>query len=119
MAIQPLITGQMRQGDEPDWLALERVLGSDDLCGYFMWMFDVELDDGTILNAYKHRFTRQYMHLAADERAFWYAGTELYHEVDLRTAIDVAFTPRSCAELGDAETVALNKALRRAQEAAL
>ncbi len=32
----------------------------------------IELEDGTVVNAYKHRWTRQYLHLAGSCRAFRY-----------------------------------------------
>jgi hypothetical protein len=38
----------------------------------FMWMFEVELESGTRLHAYKHYWTRRYLHLSEDGRAFVY-----------------------------------------------
>lgn len=29
----------------------------------FMWMYEVELEDGTVLQAYKHRWTRRYLYI--------------------------------------------------------
>ena len=34
-----------------------------------MWMFEVELEDGRKLHAYKHWWTRGYIHLTLDGRA--------------------------------------------------
>jgi hypothetical protein len=42
----------------------------------FMWMFDVELDGGVRLHAYKHWWTRRYIHLTDDGRAFAYMWRE-------------------------------------------
>jgi hypothetical protein len=48
----------------------------------FMWMFEVELDCGSRLHAYKHSDTRQYVHLTNEGRAFIYCGGGRYREVD-------------------------------------
>lgn len=47
-----------------------------------MWMFDVELEDGRIVHAYKHYWTRGYLHLADDGTAFVYVDPKRYREVD-------------------------------------
>lgn len=65
----------MTQESMPDWRPLERLLGADELCAHVMWMFEVELDDGTVLNAYKHIWTRYYFHLCADARTFYSRAT--------------------------------------------
>jgi hypothetical protein len=85
------VRGEMRQCVSPDWSALEELLGADVLCAQFMWMHDVLLDDGTVLNAYKHRLTRCYFHLADDGRAFVYITDGLYREVDRHAAIKAVF----------------------------
>ena len=38
----------------------------------FMWMFEVELESGLRLHAYKHWETRKYLHLDEEGRAFVY-----------------------------------------------
>jgi len=48
----------------------------------FMWMYAVELTDGTRLQAYKHYWTRDYLHLDDEGRAFIYVGKERYEEVN-------------------------------------
>jgi hypothetical protein len=115
-----LITGEVRQFETPDWTALEELLGDDILCADFMWMHDVELEDGTILNAYKHRATRRYFHLAADGRAFGYEGrayTEndagAYFEIDAFDAIELVYTAWECCQLTDEERSALHTAISR------
>jgi hypothetical protein len=60
--------------DTPTWEPLLK-LAPDDIED-FMWMFDVELDDGTRPHAYKHRWTRRYVHLTDDGRAFAYVWRE-------------------------------------------
>jgi hypothetical protein len=59
----------------PAWQPLIDLVG-DTLVEFFMWMHEVELDDGTRVHAYKHRETRRYAHLdedggAWDYRAAW------------------------------------------------
>jgi hypothetical protein len=119
MATDPDAVGEARQGETPDWAPLEAVLGSDELCAHFMWMFDVELTDGTILNAYKHRWTRRYLHLAPDGRAFWYVGDNGYDVVDQHTAIEGAFHMWECCRPTGSEKAALRAALRRARNSGL
>ncbi len=106
--------GRMRQYDAPDWRSLEELLGSDDLCAHFMWMHDVVLDDGTVLNAYKHRWTRCYLHLAEDGRAFYYVTKALYREVDPYMAIKAVFAEWACCKPTPEEKRALRRALRNA-----
>lgn len=45
-------------------------------------MYAVELTDGTRLQAYKHYWTRDYLHLDNEGRAFIYAGKDRYEEVN-------------------------------------
>ena len=70
----------MTHSDTPSWqplldLAPEHV---DD----FMWMFEVEFDDGRSLHAYKHCETRQYLHLDEACRAYVFCDGDRYREVD-------------------------------------
>jgi hypothetical protein len=48
------LKGKMTQGDSPDWRPLEN-LANEEIAGWFMWMFEVALSDGTHVQAYKHR----------------------------------------------------------------
>lgn len=111
------IHGEIRQYQTPDWRPLEKLLRSYDLCAHFMWMHDVELNDGTIVNAYKHRWTRRYFHLSGDGRAFLYGSRELYRQVDLFSAIEEAFETWECCEPTAVERAALHSALHIAQAA--
>lgn len=90
MAPRGAFTGQVRQADNPSWSSLELVLGAD-LPGWFMWMYELRLDDGTRVDAFKHRTTRRYLHLASGGRAFAYRVDCSYCPVDLATALAVAF----------------------------
>jgi hypothetical protein len=47
----------------------------------FMWMFRDFLEDGTVVEAYKHSWTRQYVHLDASGRGYEFVGSG-YEEVD-------------------------------------
>ena len=50
MKARSLIEGETCQCDNPDCGPLEDLPCRDDLCAYFMWMGDVELEHGTIVN---------------------------------------------------------------------
>lgn len=104
----------MRQCETPDCKPLEELLGSDELCAHFMWMEDAVLEDGTVLNAYKHQWTRRYLHLTGDGRALHYVTDDLYREVAPHTAIKAAFARWDCCEPTLEERKALREALRRA-----
>jgi hypothetical protein len=58
-------------------------------------MFEVELEDGRSLHAYKHWWTRRYIHLTIDGRAFVYECLDpdcedpaRYREVDTKWLLD-------------------------------
>jgi len=70
----------MLSAGEPEWEPLLNF--APDHVGAFMWMFAVELTDGTRLQAYKHYWNRDYLHLDNEGRAFIYAGKERYEEVN-------------------------------------
>ncbi len=70
----------MLRVEDPEWepllnFAPEHVVD-------FMWMGTMELTDGTRLQAYKHYWTREYLHLDNEGRAFVYVGKERYEEVN-------------------------------------
>jgi len=74
--------GEVTQYDKPEWDPLLKLL-AEYLVADFMWMHEVELKDGTRLQAYKNRETRRYLHLTSDGRAFEYCGEEKYREVEI------------------------------------
>jgi hypothetical protein len=47
-----------------------------------MWMGTVQLTDGTRIQVYKHYWTRDYLHLADDGRAFVFVPKTRYEEVN-------------------------------------
>lgn len=67
----------MTQAERPEWEPLVNAVG-ERVAGDFMWMFEVELSDGTSLQAYKHVDTRRYVHLAADGQAYYYVSPNRY-----------------------------------------
>ena len=82
------IRGRSIQSESPEWqplldLAPEHVAD-------FMWMFEVELDRGHRLQAYKHFWSRPYIHLDDEGRAFAYVGDDLYQEDDPYELLDLA-----------------------------
>lgn len=111
------ISGEMLHGDTPYWTPLETLLGTE-LCGWYMWMFEVELASGCRLHAYKNRTTRRYIHLAADAlHAFHFVGDHHYVEVELDYAIEAAFVGWEHADPSPGEIKALDAAVQRAVSA--
>ena len=80
MPRRKLRKGRSLEIHEPEWEPLLNF--APDHVGDFMWMFAVELTDGSRLQAYKHYWTRGYLHLDNEGRAFVYAGKERYEEVN-------------------------------------
>jgi hypothetical protein len=69
------VRGHMtRQYDKPEWGPLLEL--SVDHIDDFMWMFEVELESGLRLHAYKHIETRKYLHLDKEGRAFAYLWSD-------------------------------------------
>jgi hypothetical protein len=62
------VRGVVSDRREPLWGPLENMVGSR--AREFMWMFEVEMEDGTPVQAYKHIHTRDYLHLGSDGRSF-------------------------------------------------
>jgi hypothetical protein len=81
------IRGRSVQGETPNWEPLLDL--TPDHIGDFMWMFEVKLADGTPLHAYKHYWTRRYIHLTCDGRAFVWCGDERYEEADPCKILDL------------------------------
>jgi hypothetical protein len=71
----------MLKVDAPEWEPLLNL--APDHVVDFMWMYTVQLTDGTRIQAYKHYWTRNYLHLAEDGRAFVFVPKTRYEEVNL------------------------------------
>jgi hypothetical protein len=80
--------GRVVNYESPVWEPL--LMLAPDQAGDFMWMHEVELEDGVRLHAYKHYETRRYLHLDHGGRAFVFIWDESraededsqYEEVD-------------------------------------
>lgn len=73
---RPIRGEMLDRHDEPNWdplLHLARVYIDE-----FMWMFAVKLEDGTELQAYKHYWTRRYIHLDDKGHAFHFIWKAAY-----------------------------------------
>jgi hypothetical protein len=84
--------GRSISGELPMWAPLLAVAGA--LTNGFMWMYEVVLDDGRSLHAYKHRDTRRYLHLDIEHNAWVYQNRQecsMYRKVDLADALSEAF----------------------------
>lgn len=84
--------GEVTQGDSPDWEPLLAAVG-EELAGEFMWMFEVRLEDGRLIQAYKHFDTRRYLHLGPEGSAFGYGPNNRYHAVPLGKLVLDAIAP--------------------------
>lgn len=69
--------GRVVNWDRPVWEPLITLVPEH--VGDFMWMHEVELEDGTRLHAYKHWETRRYLHLDHGGRAFVFIWDEGSH----------------------------------------
>ena len=112
------IRGEMGQGERPNWQPLEAMVG-DVLAGEFMWMFQVDLADGTAVHAYKHICTRRYLHLAEDGRTFAFTFCRRYRQVDPFDLLMVVFEDWERFADEQADVPALRAALRQAYRKAL
>jgi hypothetical protein len=118
MSNSKTIAGEMGQGDRPSWEPLEAMVGAE-LAGEFMWMFQVDLADGTAVHAYKHIFTRRYLHLGEDGRTLVFTRSGRYRTIDPFDLLMAVFD--GWDELVDdrADVEALRAALRQACRKAL
>lgn len=80
MPARKAIRGRILKVDAPEWEPLLNL--APDHVGDFMWMGTVQLTDGTRLQMYKHYWTRGYLHLAEDGRAFVFVPKTRYEEVN-------------------------------------
>jgi hypothetical protein len=111
------ITGVLVQYDEPDWQPLYDIVGTE-LADWFMWMHEVELEDGVRVHAYKHIATRCYFHMATDGRALLYLPGGIYRELDRRRAIDLVFEGWDELQPAPDNMAAVRTQLRRARRRA-
>jgi hypothetical protein len=74
------VRGRILKVNAPEWEPLLSL--APDHVDDFMWMGTVQLTDGTRLQMYKHYWTRGYLHLAEDGRAFVFVPKTRYEEVN-------------------------------------
>jgi hypothetical protein len=74
------IRGKSLRVEAPEWEPLLSL--APDHVVDFMWMGSIQLADGTRLQAYKHYWTRDYLHLSDDGRAFVFVPKTRYEEVN-------------------------------------
>jgi hypothetical protein len=85
------LSGAKPSGLRPDWRPLLEL--APDEVPDFMWMFRDFLEDGSVIEAYKHRETRQYLHLDSNGRAYEFCGGRdhvYYEEVDPEALLEEA-----------------------------
>ena len=109
-----IATGRIARTDEPDWAPLERFLPLA-LCGPFMSMHLVELDDGRLLHAYKHSVTRRYLLLDTEADAYEDLDRGRFRRMRHTDAIEQVFPVRWLLDDADEEErVALRQAFAAA-----
>lgn len=74
------IRGKLLPVDAPEWEPLLNF--APDHVVDFMWMGTIQLIDGTRIQAYKHYWTRDYLHLSEDGRAFVFLPKTRYEDVN-------------------------------------
>src|SRR3954451_7170816 len=89
--------GSIRKGEwggseQPDWRPLEKIVPLD-LCGPFLWMWDVEVDGGERLYVYKPSVPRRYFHLDRDGAPYRYAAPDIYVPLRHHDAVELVFPP--------------------------
>jgi len=88
--LQPIETvrGELLRGESPCWAPLLKV--APELVDHFMWMFELELEDGSRVHAFKHISTRRYLHLDQRANAFVSVGNDRYRRIDLDFLLEEA-----------------------------
>ena len=115
MTLNLPLSGHVVRHHEPDWQPLLDIVGSYLAC-WFMWMSEVELSDGTRLQAYKHVATRRCLHLDERGRAFE-QRLDGYQQVATPIAVVRVFVGWERAALPEGDVAALRAAVRRMRAA--
>jgi hypothetical protein len=92
MAKRIWFAGKSVDNERPVWAPLLAVVGA--LADRFMWMYEVVLEDGRSIHAYKHSDTRRYLHLGPRGNAWMYRhrqGRSMYRTIDLAGALIEVF----------------------------
>lgn len=108
---ETIADGWIASTDRPNWVPLEKFLPAV-LCGGFMWMHSVALEDGTELQSYKHSLTRRYLLLDDAGDAFEGLDRGRYRRMRHSDAIEQVLTPHWLLNHADErEREALKQAL--------
>lgn len=75
----------MLPADAPEWEPLLDL--AEEHLEDFMWMYTAALSNGRRIQAYKHYWTRRYLFLDGDGRAYAYLGEHRYEETGARWAL--------------------------------
>jgi hypothetical protein len=82
-----VLAGETINWKDPEWEPLLKL--APEIVDDFMWMFEVELEDGHRVHAYKHYWTRRYLHLDETGRAFVYTEDDRYQQVGVAWLLDM------------------------------
>jgi hypothetical protein len=102
--------------EHANWDPLIALVGLE-VVGCFMWMHELELDDGTRVHAYKNIATRRYVCVGVDGRVYLERSPDRYLEVTPLAALEDVFTGWVDSP-EDADAVRALLARRRAEETA-
>jgi hypothetical protein len=78
---ESIIGGSFCEPGRCDFTALEDLV-RDVIVSRFVWLFEVELEDGSRMDIYRSRDTCMDLFVAEDGRAFDWAGRGRYREID-------------------------------------
>jgi hypothetical protein len=81
MESEALIGGSFCEPGRRDFTALEELV-RDVIVTRFEWLFEVELEDGSRMDIYRHRDTCEYLYAAEDGRTFDWAARGRFRETD-------------------------------------
>jgi hypothetical protein len=120
--MQPRQGRMTRNFEHPEWGPLAEL--APEHVENFMWMFEIELENGVALHAYKHWETRRYLHLDHGGRAYVYLWNDdlaadddgEYRQVDPRWLLQLVVDSRR-ASLVRGDALAEFKRLRWARSA--
>src|SRR4051812_22909483 len=87
-----ILGGRATRRGTPDWDPLEKLLPLQ-LCGLFMWMHELRLEDGATVQAYKHSETRQYLLVDAEGDTWEQLDSYGYRRMRHSDAIEFVFGP--------------------------
>ena|SRR5437588_2404016 len=109
------IRGKISRPVGADWGPLDRLVDAV-LADRFVWMHEIELEDGTRLQAYKDFMTGRKLHLDEDGRAFQCTESGRYRQVDLGAALLSVYVDLPAAgRLSKVEEAALRLALAKVE----